>query len=103
MLAALADAGLPVARQRGMVTVDGRSGVVLDRVDGPALLQVLSEASPEEIDALAGRFVALQLRCNETTVAGLPKLAPLPGSGSGEQRDAGRLAPRTADPARRAR
>ena len=76
MLAALADAGLPVARQRGMVTVDGRSGVVLDRVDGPALLQVLSEASPEEIDALAGRFVALQLRCNETTVAGLPKLVP---------------------------
>jgi Ser/Thr protein kinase RdoA (MazF antagonist) len=76
MLTALADAGLPVARQRGTVTVDGRSGVVLDRVDGPALLEVLSEASPEEVDAFAGQFVALQLRCNETTVAGLPELVP---------------------------
>jgi len=76
MLTALADAGLPVSRQRGTVTVDGRGGVILDRVDGPALLQVLAEASPPELDALAGRFVALQQHCNDTTVVGLPELLP---------------------------
>jgi Ser/Thr protein kinase RdoA (MazF antagonist) len=76
MLAALADAGLPVARQHGTVTVDGRSGVVLDRIDGPALLLVLSEANPDELDALAGQFVALQVHCNGTRVAGLPALVP---------------------------
>jgi Ser/Thr protein kinase RdoA (MazF antagonist) len=76
VLGALADAGLPVARQCGTVTVDGRSGVLLDRVDGPPLLQVLAEASPGELDALTGRFVALQFLCNETTVGGLPELVP---------------------------
>lgn len=76
VLEALADAGLPVARPRGTVTVDGRAGVLLDRVDGPSLLQVLN-ASPEgELAALAGRFVALQRRCNEAVVAGLPALVP---------------------------
>ena len=45
VLGALADAGLPVARQCGTVTVDGRSGVLLDRVDGPPLLQVLAESA----------------------------------------------------------
>ena len=76
VLGALADAGLPVARQCGTVTVDGRSGVLLDRVDGPPLLQVLAEASPGELDVLTGRFVALQFLCNETTVGGLPELVP---------------------------
>jgi Ser/Thr protein kinase RdoA (MazF antagonist) len=74
VLGALAEAGLPVARQHGTDTVDGRSGVILERVDGPPLLQVLAEASPGELDALAGRFVALQQRCNATVVAGLPDL-----------------------------
>ena len=64
VLTMLADAGLPVARPHGTVTVDGRSGVVLDRVDGPSLLQVVTSAGPEEVDRLAGHFVALQLRCN---------------------------------------
>ena len=80
MLGALAEAGLPVAHQRGTVTIEGRSGVLLDRVDGPPLLQELAEASPREIDALAGRFVALQLHCNETTVGGLPELVPRLGA-----------------------
>lgn len=76
VLTALAEAGLPVARSHGTVTVDGRGGVVLDRVDGPSLLQVVTCAGPEEVDRLAGQFVALQLRCNRTTVAGLPDLLP---------------------------
>jgi hypothetical protein len=76
LLTALVEAGLPVGRQRGTVTVDGRSGVVLDRIVGPALFEVLAEAGPEELDALAGQFVDLQLLCNETTVGGLPELVP---------------------------
>jgi hypothetical protein len=80
VLGALAEAGLPVAHQRGTVTVEGRSGVLLDRVDGPPLLQELAEASPGELDALVGRFVALQLYCNETTVGGLPELVPRLGA-----------------------
>ncbi len=76
VLTMLADAGLPVARPHGTATVDGRSGVVLDRVDGPSLLQVVTSAGPEEVDRLAGQFVSLQLLCNRTTVAGLPDLVP---------------------------
>ena len=76
VLTLLAAAGLPVARPHGTRTVDGRSGVVLDRVDGPSLLQVVAVAGPEEIDTLAAEFVALQLRCNATHVAGLPELVP---------------------------
>lgn len=76
VLRMLAAAGLPVARPHGTVTVDGRRGVVLDRVEGPALLEVLATAGPEEVDGLAARFVALQLQCNETVVDGLPDLVP---------------------------
>jgi Ser/Thr protein kinase RdoA (MazF antagonist) len=76
VLTLLADAGLPVARPHGTRTVDGRSGVVLDRIDGPSLLQMLTAAGPEDIDRLAGEFVGLQLRCNATLVAGLPELVP---------------------------
>ena len=39
VLEELADAGIAVARPHGTVTVDGRSGVVLSRVDGPSLLR----------------------------------------------------------------
>jgi len=76
VLTLLADAGLPVARPHGTRTVNGRSGVVLDRIDGPSLLQVLRAVGPDEIDRLAGEFVAVQLQCNETIVAGLPELVP---------------------------
>ena len=103
MLTALADAGLPVSRQRGTVTVDGRGGVILDRIDGPALLQVLAEASPAEVDALAGQFdraaAALQ-RHDGRGVAGIGAAAD-PRSRGG--RAGGRVAQGSADPARRAR
>ncbi len=76
LLAALADAGLPVARTHGSVIVDDRSGVILDRVDGPSLLQVVEAADPQEIDRLADQFVTLQVRCNDTVVDGMPELMP---------------------------
>ena len=88
VLVDLAAAGLPVARAHGTVTVDGRCGVVLDRVDGPSLLRVVSAASPEEVDRLAARFVALQLRCNAASVGTLPDLVSrLEGEIEGSVRD----------------
>ncbi len=74
MLFDLAEAGLPVARPHGTVTVDGRAGVILDRVDGPSLLEVLSASGPGEVERLADRFAALQLECNRVSVGGLPDL-----------------------------
>jgi aminoglycoside phosphotransferase (APT) family kinase protein len=78
LLGGLAAAGLPVARAHGSVTVDGRSGVVLDRVEGPTLLRVLEDSGPDEElrDRLAARFVSLQHEINAATVPGLPDLVP---------------------------
>ena len=76
MLVLLADAGLPVARSHGAVTVEGRSGVVLERIDGMPLSKVLVAADAAAVEALAARFVELQWLLNTTTVAGLPPLVP---------------------------
>lgn len=76
VLRLVADAGLPVARAHGTVTVAGRGGVILDRIDGPSLLEVVTASSPDEVEGLAGRFATLQLQCNGTMVSGLPTLVP---------------------------
>ncbi len=76
LLARLAEAGLPVARPHGVVTVEGRSGIVLDRVDGVTLREDLLASPVAEAEALAVRFVELQLRLNATIVPGLPPLVP---------------------------
>ncbi len=76
MLRLLAEAGLPVARSHGAVTVDGRSGVVLDRIDGVPLTEILLAAKESGVQNLAERFVELQWRLNFTTVSGLPPLVP---------------------------
>ncbi len=68
-------AGLPVARSHGVVTVDGRCGVVLDRIEGPTLHQVLElEEGEPEVLALAERFVRLQRDINASVLQGLPDL-----------------------------
>ena len=76
MLELLAGAGLPVARSHGAVTVGGRSGIVLDRIDGVPLSELLAAAQGAEVEQLAERFVELQRRLNVTTVPGLPPLVP---------------------------
>jgi hypothetical protein len=58
------------------VTVEGRSGVVLTRVDGPSLFEVLTASSPAEAEELARHFAALQLTLNAMVVGGLPDLVP---------------------------
>jgi hypothetical protein len=70
----LARAGLPVARAHGLVTIDGRSGVVLDRVDGRPLLAELLECDHARVEQLANRFVALQRSFSAASIDGLPDL-----------------------------
>lgn len=70
----VADAGLPVARSHGLVTIDGRCGVLLDRLEGRSLLQVVKDAELARIDSLARQFATLQAMINATAIEGLPGL-----------------------------
>jgi hypothetical protein len=74
VLVRLAAADLPIARSHGVVTIDGRCGVVLDHIDGRPLHQVVVDAPDDELDGLAERFSSLQAGVNETAVGGLPDL-----------------------------
>jgi Ser/Thr protein kinase RdoA (MazF antagonist) len=76
VLTRLAAAGLPVARAHEMMTVDGRRGVVLDRVQGTSLTSHLKECTGNgaALTELAARFSQLQATINATTVEGLPDL-----------------------------
>jgi len=76
MLELLAAAGLPVARPYGTVVIEGRHGVVLERIDGVPLSASLQAASGAEVDVMAQRFVDLQVLINTATVEGLPALLP---------------------------
>jgi hypothetical protein len=69
-----AEAGLPVARSHGVITIDGRCGVVLDRIEGDSLQWVLARASDAGVDDMAEQFAALQSAINATTIEGLPDL-----------------------------
>jgi aminoglycoside phosphotransferase (APT) family kinase protein len=75
VLVRAAEAGLPVARSHGVVTIEGRCGVVLDRIDGISLRELLNEEPGEpEVLALAEQFVRLQMAINATIIDGLPDL-----------------------------
>jgi len=67
-------AGIPAARSHGTVTIDGRTGVILDRVEGRQLQWDLMEADPKELDAMAERFAKLQMSINSTVINDLPDL-----------------------------
>jgi aminoglycoside phosphotransferase (APT) family kinase protein len=74
VLQRLSGAGLPVARAQGVVTIDGRCGVVLDRVEGRSLLWRLLEATEVDLDHYAEVFAALHATINAAAVEGLPDL-----------------------------
>ncbi|HEV3368959.1 MAG TPA: aminoglycoside phosphotransferase family protein [Acidimicrobiales bacterium] len=75
VLVRAAAARLPVAHSHGVVTIDGRCGVVLDRIHGRTLRQVLDvRAGEPEVLALAQQFVLLQQTINGTVMEGLPDL-----------------------------
>jgi aminoglycoside phosphotransferase (APT) family kinase protein len=70
----VAAAGLPVARAHGMMTVDGRKGVVLDRIHGDSVQAGLENVTEGRADQWAAKFARLQLDMNGTAVEGLPDL-----------------------------
>jgi hypothetical protein len=70
----LALAGLPVARSHGVVNLEGRSGVVLDRVDGRTLLTELVECHEQNVQAMAEQFADLQYSLNSVSIPDLPDL-----------------------------
>ena len=76
ILSRMAEVGVPVPRTDEVVTVDGRSGIVMERIDGPSLLEVLSVATPAEMAASAERFVELQAMVVGTEIEGLDALVP---------------------------
>ena len=76
VLVRLAAAGLPVSRSHGVVTIEGRCGVVLDRVEGAiTAAELLDRSGPSTVDALADPFRrTLQRSINRTAIDGLPDL-----------------------------
>ena len=71
-IAARVDAtGLAAPHFLGVERVDGRYGLVFERVTGPSMLDRLTRR-PWRVDRLARGFAALHTRINETDGAGLP-------------------------------
>jgi hypothetical protein len=90
VLALVAEAGLPAARSHGVITLDGRCGILLDRLYGRSLLEVVIETAEADMDPLAEQFVSLQTMINATVITGLPDLV---GRLSGEIAQSGLVAP----------
>lgn len=72
-------AGLPVPATDGVVELEGRSGIVLERIDGGSMWERM-KARPADIPELVDILVGLQVQLHRTEVAGLPDLARRLGS-----------------------
>ncbi|MFV0293320.1 MAG: phosphotransferase family protein [Paracoccus sp. (in: a-proteobacteria)] len=66
------DLGLPCPRVLGRKTVDGRAGILFERVDGPALLHVLMSGQGNTAE-LAQQFGSQQAKINQQRPEGLPE------------------------------
>ena len=69
----LNEAGLAAPRFFGTERVDGRLGLVYERLEGPSMLDRLT-ARPWLVDRIAARFAVLQAEIHGTQGAGLPNL-----------------------------
>jgi len=72
VLTRVADVGVAAPRVFETTTVAGRLGVVMERLDGPLLSDVITEA--DDVDALAGTFADLHVALNARVIDGLPDL-----------------------------
>jgi hypothetical protein len=72
VLETIGGTGVAAPRLHDVVMVDERHGVVLERIDGPSLSDVI--AASTDVDALALTFVELHCSVNDHVVAGLPDL-----------------------------
>ena len=66
-------AGIAAPRPFERVTIDGRAGVVLERIDGPPVFDLLI-AEPQEATTWAERMCALHLSLHGVHLDGLPDL-----------------------------
>jgi aminoglycoside phosphotransferase (APT) family kinase protein len=67
--------GIPIAQSHGTITLEGRCGVVLDRIEGQSLENVLtSDSETLDQDGIARKFVVLQGDINAVSIDGLPDL-----------------------------
>ena len=72
VLAIIAERPASRSRPYETVTVEERTGVVLERVDGPILADVIAAA--DDVAPLASQFVDLQRSLNGQVLTGLPDL-----------------------------
>ena len=70
---AVADAGMPAPRVVDVVTVGDRRGIVMERVEGPTMLTLLT-SRPWLLIKLSRLLAELQSQLHERTVASLPPL-----------------------------
>ena len=88
---AVHEAGLPAPAVEGVVEVDGRLGIVFERVDGPSMLKVLT-TKPWQVVRLARILAELQAAMHSCEV---PELPSLRGAVQGAIRDSVLLAEAT--------
>ena len=67
-------AGLPAPAVDGVVTMDGRPGVLLERVGGQTMWDRMRD-SPSDLAHLVRTLVDLQMQLHDTTIHGIPDLA----------------------------
>ena len=67
-------AGVPTPRPEGLASLDGRSGIVFERCDGPTLFELLARQA-EPAPLLAGQFFALQRKVHACRAPALEPLA----------------------------
>lgn len=72
-------AGLPVPAVDGLVEVDGRPGIVLERIEGETMWEQM-KADPDAVPACVEAIVELQVQLHRVSVEGLPDLARRLGS-----------------------
>lgn len=65
------EAGLPVPAVHGIVEVEGRYGIVFDRVDGPLMMEELF-TKPGELTYLTKLFAEIHAKMHAITVPGFP-------------------------------
>lgn len=68
--AAACDAGLPAPRVHGLERIGGRWGMVLERAEGPSLLQILMR-QPWRVLEVGRRLAVVQARIHAARISGL--------------------------------
>lgn len=67
----VSEAGLPVPAVYGIVEVNGRHGIIYERVDGPSMLTELI-SKPEKLEYFANLFAKLHTQMHALQIRGLP-------------------------------